>query len=184
MRSKALHAVQSTSKARAMVACSKCLGAGVTPAKPSRRQLHEHRAAAAAAQGPIARPVLRRVPCTACGGVGLQPGPPAPPLHAGSPAPAVAIVGGGIGGAALALALQQRGVPVRVFERDACFAERAQGYGLTMQQGATALKQLGLPNEGVFSVAPYTARVRVRASSRLRTTSTRPTPSPAPNPTP
>ena len=118
MRSKALHAVQSTSKARAMVACSKCLGAGVTPAKPSRRQLHEHRAAAAAAQGPIARPVLRRVPCTACGGVGLQPGPPAPPLHAGSPAPAVAIVGGGIGGAALALALQQRGVPVRVYETD------------------------------------------------------------------
>ena len=164
-----------------MVACSKCLGAGVTPAKPSRRQLHEHRAAAAAAQGPIARPVLRRVPCTACAGVGLQPGPPAPPLHAGAPAPAVAIVGGGIGGAALALALQQRGVAVRVFERDRCFAERAQGYGLTpdsnpsrsyptltfspypkpasqprygltMQQGATALKQLGLPNEGVFSV--------------------------------
>ena len=30
-----------------------------------------------------------------------------------------------------------------------------QGYGLTMQQGATALKQLGLPNEGVFSVAHH-----------------------------
>ena len=115
-----------SSQARAMVACGKCLGAGVTPAKPSRRQLHEHRAAAAAAQGPIARPVLRRVPCTACAGVGLQPGPAAPPLHAGAPAPTVAIVGGGIGGAALALALQQRGVAVRVFERDRCFAERAQ----------------------------------------------------------
>ena len=115
-----------SSQARAMVACGKCLGAGVTPAKPSRRQLHEHRAATAAAQGPIARPVLRRVPCTECAGVGLRPGPAAPPLHAGAPAPTVAIVGGGIGGAALALALQQRGVAVRVFERDRCFAERAQ----------------------------------------------------------
>ena len=34
----------------------------------------------------------------------------------------IAVIGGGIGGAALALALQQRGVAVRVFERDRCFA--------------------------------------------------------------
>ena len=42
-----------------------------------------------------------------------------------------------------------------MYERDASFAQRAQGYGLTLQQGARALKQLGLPNEGVFSVAHH-----------------------------
>lgn len=46
----------------------------------------------------------------------------------------VVVVGGGIGGFALALALQQRGIHVRVFEKDECFNQRSQGYGLTMQQ--------------------------------------------------
>lgn len=55
----------------------------------------------------------------------------------------VAIIGGGIGGLALALALQQRGIRCRVFERDANFHERKQGYGLTMQQGTSALQSLG-----------------------------------------
>jgi 2-polyprenyl-6-methoxyphenol hydroxylase-like FAD-dependent oxidoreductase len=56
----------------------------------------------------------------------------------------VAIVGGGISGLALALALQQRGFAnVRVFERDTDFSQRRQGYGLTMQQGATALRAMG-----------------------------------------
>jgi salicylate hydroxylase len=55
----------------------------------------------------------------------------------------VAIIGGGIGGFALALALQQRGIPCTVFERDEAFAEREQGYGLTMQQAQIALRALG-----------------------------------------
>ena len=54
----------------------------------------------------------------------------------------VAVVGGGIGGLALALALQQRGVLVGVFERDESFFERAQGYGLTLQQGSSAVRVL------------------------------------------
>jgi len=56
----------------------------------------------------------------------------------------VAVVGGGIGGIALALALQHRGVPCDVYERDGGFDERSQGYGLTMQQGARAIRALGL----------------------------------------
>ena len=44
-------------------------------------------------------------------------------------------------------------VAATLYEADASFDERAQGYGLTMQQGANALRDLGLPNEGVFSVA-------------------------------
>lgn len=41
----------------------------------------------------------------------------------------VAIAGGGIGALALAIALQQRGISLRVFEKDRDFDERRQGYG-------------------------------------------------------
>ena len=81
--------------------------------------------------------------------MGLAAGAALPPLSDA----VVAVVGGGIGGAAVALALQQRGIAVRVYERDGSFSQRAQGYGLTMQQGAHALRRLGLENSGVFSVA-------------------------------
>lgn len=59
----------------------------------------------------------------------------------------VAIIGGGLGGTALALALQQRNIPVKVFEKDASFSARRQGYALTMQQAATTLRSLGLREE-------------------------------------
>ena len=99
--------------------------------------------------------------CKVCGGVGLLPGfsrPPTPfenPAREGQPKPPivierplVAIVGGGIGGFALALALQQRGMgPVRVYERDGDFHTRSQGYGLTLQQGAVAVRALGILDE-------------------------------------
>jgi 2-polyprenyl-6-methoxyphenol hydroxylase-like FAD-dependent oxidoreductase len=40
----------------------------------------------------------------------------------------IAVVGCGIGGAALALALQQKGLPVKVYEGDTSFDVRKQGY--------------------------------------------------------
>jgi salicylate hydroxylase len=82
------------------------------------------------------------------------------PGAAGSPPPVlrIAIIGGGIGGAALALALAKVGLPSTVFERDAHFNARAQGYGLTMQQGATTLRRLGLSLAGVSSSANFTLR--------------------------
>jgi hypothetical protein len=71
----------------------------------------------------------------------------------------VAIIGGGIGGLALALALQQRGVRCAVYERDKSIGERSQGYGLTMQQGGTALRAIGLTQAvttaGLHSTAHY-----------------------------
>ena len=92
------------------------------------------------------------VPCAACEGVGLLP--TACSVHTTSPLsdpplsadahPPVAVVGGGIGGLAFALALQQREVDVVVYERDASFAQRQQGYGLTLQQGSRAIRALGL----------------------------------------
>lgn len=56
----------------------------------------------------------------------------------------VAIVGGGLGGLALALALQQRGIGCVVLEKDSHAEQRAQGYGLTLQQGAKAARALGI----------------------------------------
>eukprot|EP00049_Salpingoeca_infusionum_P023819 m.14015 g.14015 ORF g.14015 m.14015 type:complete len:476 (+) comp6114_c0_seq1:111-1538(+) len=58
----------------------------------------------------------------------------------------VAVIGGGIGGVALGIALSVLApeLKVAVFEKDHSFAERRQGYGLTMQQGGRALRVLGL----------------------------------------
>jgi 2-polyprenyl-6-methoxyphenol hydroxylase-like FAD-dependent oxidoreductase len=59
----------------------------------------------------------------------------------------VGIVGGGIGGSALALALQLRGIRVKIFESDVSFDSRRQGYGLTMQQAGQAMRALGMELE-------------------------------------
>lgn len=55
--------------------------------------------------------------------------------HSLTPHVPVAIIGGGIGGVALALSLLRRGLGVRVFEKDLSLGARRQGYALTMQQG-------------------------------------------------
>jgi salicylate hydroxylase len=113
------------------------------PAPPLTRQLSMacHRCSG--------RLVHRGKPCKACGGTGLVPADAAGvarlvAAQEDASAPLVAVAGGGIGGVALAIALQQRGVRVRVYERDAAFESRAQGYGYTIQQGALGLAQLGV----------------------------------------
>ncbi|MGL1936261.1 MAG: FAD-dependent monooxygenase [Fibrobacterales bacterium] len=58
--------------------------------------------------------------------------------------PHVAIIGGGIGGVALAVACLHRGIPFTLYERDSGFNERSQGYGLTLQQASNAIKGLGI----------------------------------------
>ncbi len=90
--------------------------------------------------------------CLNCNGSGLI-------LAAFSPiankenSPHVAIIGGGIGGVALAVACLHRQIPFTLYERDAGFNTRSQGYGLTLQQASNALKSLGIIslNEGVNS---------------------------------
>lgn len=93
-------------------------------------------------------------PCPECSGSGLVAANPdsketktnknhAKNQSSVQPRISVAIVGGGIGGIALAAALQQRNIPCVIYERDLSFEERNQGYGLTMQQGARALRSLG-----------------------------------------
>ncbi|MCA5005603.1 FAD-dependent oxidoreductase [Sphingobacterium bovistauri] len=67
--------------------------------------------------------------------------------------PHIAIIGAGIGGVALAVACLHRGIPFTIYERDANFNERAQGYGLTLQQASSAINSFGISNleKGVIS---------------------------------
>jgi salicylate hydroxylase len=58
--------------------------------------------------------------------------------------PHVAIIGGGIGGVALAVACLHRGIPFTLYERDRGFDTRSQGYGLTLQQASKAIEGLGI----------------------------------------
>ncbi|TRX33249.1 FAD-dependent monooxygenase [Flavobacterium sp. ZT3R18] len=90
--------------------------------------------------------------CLNCYGSGL--------LHSASPPiadkenyPHVAIIGGGIGGVALAVACLHRGIPFTLYERDNNFDARSQGYGLTLQQASKAIEGLGVFSleEGVIS---------------------------------
>ncbi|MDF1692208.1 MAG: NAD(P)/FAD-dependent oxidoreductase [Zhongshania sp.] len=67
--------------------------------------------------------------------------------------PQVAIIGGGIGGVALAVACLHRGIPFTLFERDSGFGVRSQGYGLTLQQASKAIEGFGIfgLKDGVIS---------------------------------
>jgi 2-polyprenyl-6-methoxyphenol hydroxylase-like FAD-dependent oxidoreductase len=58
--------------------------------------------------------------------------------------PHVAIIGGGIGGVALAVACLHRGIPFTLYERDNSFDTRSQGYGLTLQQASKVMSGLGI----------------------------------------
>lgn len=85
--------------------------------------------------------------CPNCSGSGLLPSDYAPVPDTEN-YPHVAIIGGGIGGIALAVACLHRGIPFTLYERDTHFDARAQGYGLTLQQASKAIKGLG-----IFSLA-------------------------------
>ncbi|WP_375241672.1 FAD-dependent oxidoreductase [Lacinutrix sp.] len=98
------------------------------------------------------RPKGQLYNCSNCNGSGLisaKNHPIADTEHL----PHVAIIGGGIGGTALAVACLHRGIPFTLFERDSHFKARSQGYGLTLQQASTALKGFGIHSleKGVVS---------------------------------
>jgi 2-polyprenyl-6-methoxyphenol hydroxylase-like FAD-dependent oxidoreductase len=90
--------------------------------------------------------------CPICEGKGLLPAANCP-LPNPVDYPHIAIIGGGIGGVALAVACLHRGIPFTIFERDYSFDARSQGYGLTLQQASKAIAGLGILalNEGVVS---------------------------------
>jgi 2-polyprenyl-6-methoxyphenol hydroxylase-like FAD-dependent oxidoreductase len=90
--------------------------------------------------------------CLNCNGSGLIPAASHPKTDKEN-YPHLAIIGGGIGGVALAVACLHRGIPFTLYERDSSFDDRSQGYGLTLQQASKALKEFGLDalEEGVIS---------------------------------
>jgi 2-polyprenyl-6-methoxyphenol hydroxylase-like FAD-dependent oxidoreductase len=97
-------------------------------------------------------PKAHQYSCLDCSGSGLIPSA-YPPVADNENYPHVAIVGGGIGGVALAVACLHRGIPFTLFERDNDFEARAQGYGLTLQQASKAIQGLGIFSleDGVIS---------------------------------
>ncbi|PKH67722.1 FAD-dependent monooxygenase [Flavobacterium sp. ALD4] len=98
------------------------------------------------------RPKAHLDSCTNCSGSGLVPAA-IPPTADTENYPHIAIIGGGIGGVALAVACLHRGIPFTLYERDSGFEARSQGYGLTLQQASKAIEGLGLFSleEGVIS---------------------------------
>lgn len=81
--------------------------------------------------------------CPKCTGKGILPAITSPSFNE-IDYPHVAIIGGGIGGVALAVACLHRGIPFTIFERDLSFDARSQGYGLTLQQASKAIAGLGI----------------------------------------
>jgi NADPH-dependent 2,4-dienoyl-CoA reductase/sulfur reductase-like enzyme len=88
------------------------------------------------------RPKAHLDSCLNCSGSGLVAAI-SPPIPDTENYPHVAIIGGGIGGVALAVACLHRGIPP--FTNAITASARSQGYGLTLQQ-AKAIRL------GVFSL--------------------------------
>jgi 2-polyprenyl-6-methoxyphenol hydroxylase-like FAD-dependent oxidoreductase len=98
------------------------------------------------------RPKSHLYTCLNCNGSGLIPSV-SPPIADKQNYPQVAIIGGGIGGVALAVACLHRGIPFALYERDTHFEARSQGYGLTLQQASKAIEGFGILSlaQGVIS---------------------------------
>ncbi|MDV6170370.1 NAD(P)/FAD-dependent oxidoreductase [Flavobacterium sp. DG1-102-2] len=117
------------------IICKKCRGLG-KKSKASGKKTGNTDA--------ISRTIKRHFyTCTACSGSGLVSILTAP-VPDTEIYPHVAIIGGGIGGIALAIACLHRGIPFTIYERDNDFDARSQGYGLTLQQAGKAIKALGI----------------------------------------
>lgn len=136
--------------------CSKCQGRGRVRQNIRKKAKLSYQAALLqfAQQGGIApeRPKAHLSACPSCRGSGLQAAAH-PPVADTENYPSVAIIGGGIGGVALAVACLHRGVPFTLYERDNDFSARSQGYGLTLQQASKAIEGLGIfsLDQGVVS---------------------------------
>ena len=98
------------------------------------------------------RPKSHLYTCLNCNGSGLIPSH-SPAIADKENYPQVAIIGGGIGGVALAVACLHRGIPFALYERDTHFEARSQGYGLTLQQASKAIEGFGILSlaQGVIS---------------------------------
>ena len=129
--------------------CSTCKGRGKVSRKLRKKvKLHYQRAleqfekSNGEGSAPI-RPNRSLIKCLNCSGSGLLPSSNHPVADTDN-YPQVAIIGGGIGGVALAVACLHRSIPFTLYERDDSFDARSQGYGLTLQQASKAIEALGI----------------------------------------
>ena len=136
--------------------CTVCDGQGKILKPPTRKARLRHKRARQENSNndhdTTVPPLLGRwEPCTSCVSQGLVEVASATTTPSSSPAtvprfekPRIAVIGGGLAGLALATAARHRGLSCTVYERDQHFAQRQQGYGLTMQQASKALRRLGI----------------------------------------
>lgn len=138
--------------------CPECQGRGKKSQRLSKKvklryqtALHQFKKTNGEGIAPV-RPKAHLSLCLNCSGSGLIPSASFPAADKEN-YPHVAIIGGGIGGVALAVACLHRGIPFTLYERDNNFESRSQGYGLTLQQASKAIEGLGIFSleEGVVS---------------------------------
>ncbi len=138
--------------------CSQCQGrGGKTRRLSSKARRRYQNAIKEFEQSPTSgaspeRPRGHFEPCRDCQGTGILAAVH-PPVADSENYPHVGIIGGGIGGMALAVACLHRGIPFTLYERDSSFDARSQGYGLTLQQASKAIHGLGIKTleKGVVS---------------------------------
>ena len=140
--------------------CLSCHGQGKIMRGPSRKrqrlfQIELNKYETTVGKGIAPKPLTGNMDvCFNCKGSGLQSSENVVPADF-SKYPNIAIIGGGIGGVALAVACLHRGIPFTLYERDESFNSRSQGYGLTLQQASKAIEGLG-----VFSLDGGTTSTR------------------------
>jgi 2-polyprenyl-6-methoxyphenol hydroxylase-like FAD-dependent oxidoreductase len=138
--------------------CPECKGHGKKSQKLRKKERLRYQLAVEAFEksnnegAPPKQPTSHLITCTTCSGSGLQ-STALPPIPDTENNPHVAIIGGGIGGMALAVACLHRGIPFTLYERDQNFDARSQGYGLTLQQASKAMEGFGIFNlkDGIVS---------------------------------
>lgn len=139
-------------------ACPECQGRGKKSRGLSQKARHQYQIALdqfektkGEGTAPV-RPKGHLYSCSNCSGSGLVASTNHP-IPDKENSPHVAIIGGGIGGVALAVACLHRGIPFTLYERDNNFDARSQGYGLTLQQASKAIEGFGIFSleEGVVS---------------------------------
>ncbi len=141
--------MKSSNENKSFTICLDCQGRGKKRQKLRKkvklrfqREVEEFKKSKSEDTAPI-RPKGHLSTCTTCDGSGLLPSEN-PPQPDKVNLPHVAIIGGGIGGVALAVACFHRGIPFTLYERDSSFDVRSQGYGLTLQQASKAIEGFGI----------------------------------------
>ena len=138
--------------------CQECQGQGKVKKRISKKAKLKYQNALSnfekySSEGtPPKAPKSHLNPCNDCSGTGIIASSIAATINTIN-FPHIAIIGAGIGGVALAVACLHRGIPFTIYERDANFEARSQGYGLTLQQASKAIEALGITElkHGVIS---------------------------------